>query len=229
MTKKSEHEARVLRSKRDAYLKKVRTLVGYVGPRVSSSDAIAKMDAGVTAEKFAADLAALEPVGRAVFPLKLEAVQAANDWAQKRVAAMTAKLEENGWDLGRTAPSPRFDDADYRWKQMTRSEYHHITRSVHDVRRHGEPEIVRIDAEGVARFVADAERDAADMYDAFACKLVAKVGPCDDAQLSGSHVWSHSILTVRKGSTVERWKTQQITNVSVLGKYFPQWPTRIVK
>jgi hypothetical protein len=31
---------------------------------------------------------------------------------------------------------------------------------------------------------------------------------------------------VTKGGTVERWKTQQIVNVSRLGKLFNQWPTR---
>lgn len=230
MTKKAEHEARVEANKRAAYLKKVRTLVGYVGPRVSEAMIAAAILEGKTAESYSAELAALEPVGKAVFPVKLDAVKAANEWVRNRVANMTATLEAANWDLNVVAPSPRFDDADYRAKSAMRSEYHRVTRSAEAVRgAYEKTNVVVLDPEGVERYVADAERDAADTYDAFACKLVAKIGACDFADLDGSHVWSSSILTVRKGAVVERWKTQQITNVSIYNKYFPQWPTRLLK
>jgi hypothetical protein len=67
-------------------------------------------------------------------------------------------------------------------------------------------------------------------YTAFIQKLEGKVGAHTAAALDGSHVWGFSILTVTKADgTVEKWKTEQIINVSVLGKVFNQWPSRKVK
>ena len=79
------------------------------------------------------------------------------------------------------------------------------------------------------RFVQSAMEMAAAQYDAFVDQAGGKIGKCDAASLAGSHVWGHSILTVAKGETVERWKTQQIVNQSVLGTVFNQWPTRKLK
>jgi hypothetical protein len=62
---------------------------------------------------------------------------------------------------------------------------------------------------------------------AFYASLVASA--CDSAELNGSRVWEHSILTGRKGDKVENWKTHQIWNVSKLGNEFPQWPMRLMK
>jgi len=90
-----------------------------------------------------------------------------------------------------------------------------------------------MDTRGVERFVERAQAQAAVEYDAFVCKLVNKVGAVVDAELIGDHVWSYSVLRVTKRegveTFVERWKTQQIWNVSVLGNHFPQWPTRLMK
>ena len=62
----------------------------------------------------------------------------------------------------------------------------------------------------------------------YVAKLTEKVGACDAAAVTGE-LWQESLLVVRKGETVERWKTQQILNFSVYGKAFNQWPTRKVK
>ena len=43
-------------------------------------------------------------------------------------------------------------------------------------------------------------------------------------------MWGYSVLTVTKeDGSVERWKTQQIMNISVLGLLFAQWPSRKMK
>jgi hypothetical protein len=232
MTKKAEKAARVEANKIAAYLKKVRTLVGYVGPTVSTDMVVAAIAAKKAAEEYAFELASLEPVGKAVFPVKAESVAAANKWALDRVAKMTAKLEAANWNIDAVAPKPNYNDANYKVAAMRRADFSRITDVVSSPKWNdlkGTPTIVAIDPKGVARFVSNAEEEAAFQYDAFACKLVAKVGPCDSADLSGSHVWSSSILTIKKGNVVERWHTQQIENISVLGKYFPQWPTRLLK
>ncbi len=87
-----------------------------------------------------------------------------------------------------------------------------------------------MDQNGIDRFISNSEQDAALQYDAFICKMVAKVGDVTDATLQGDHVWSHSILTVTlPDGSQQRWKTQQIVNYSVYGTPYLQWPSRIVK
>ena len=82
----------------------------------------------------------------------------------------------------------------------------------------------------IDRFVAARKEQAAAEYDAFIAKLVKKIGPVVTAELDGNHVWSHSILTVvLKSGEQQRWKTQQITNISKYGKHFNQWPSRKMK
>lgn len=82
--------------------------------------------------------------------------------------------------------------------------------------------------EMIERFIDEVKEATGGSFDAYVAKLVAKVGDCDSASVEG-YLWQYSILTVTKGETVERWKTQQIVNVSCLGKAFNQWPTRKMK
>jgi len=84
--------------------------------------------------------------------------------------------------------------------------------------------------EKVAAFIDDAGERASLQYTGFIQKLEAKVGDHTAAVLTGNHVWGYSVLHVTKADgTTENWKTQQIFNVSVLGKLFHQWPSRKVK
>jgi hypothetical protein len=245
-TKAAEVEARRV----EQYDAKVRRLTGQtVSQRLAKADVLAAYAAGTTADDFAAQVAAREPVGRVVHPLKADAVKDAGDRARATVEKVRADLEAHGWKKNACAPYPRHNayTDEGRKARAKASLYGSLTkedeaatRAWHDAApqaeearreyfRAGRPEIVRMSQWGVDRFIATAEEVAAFEYDAFICKLVAKVGDCDDAALEGSHVWGHSILTVRKGDTVERWKTQQIWNYSKLGNAYPQWPTRIVK
>lgn len=84
------------------------------------------------------------------------------------------------------------------------------------------------DDEGIERLVARVRAETGESFDAYIEKLVAKVGNCDAATIEGD-LWNFSTLTVTKGETVERWRTQQILNVSVYGRIFNQWPTRLMK
>jgi len=84
--------------------------------------------------------------------------------------------------------------------------------------------------EGIDKFLDDAAAMASAQYDEFICKLIRKVGPCTAATLQGSHVWGYSTLTCSLvDGTTQAWRTQQIVNVSKLGKVFNQWPSRQVK
>lgn len=61
-------------------------------------------------------------------------------------------------------------------------------------------------------------------------KLEMKIGEHLTATLEGNHVWGDSFITVEKANGEnERWRTHTILNVSKLGLYFNQFPTRKIK
>ena len=246
-TKAAIRAAEIEARRQEQFEAKVRRLTGQtVSNRLKKVDVLTAYHAGLTADDFAVQVAAREPVGRVVHPLKADAVKDAGDRARKTIEKVRADLEAHGWKLNACAPYPRDYSGDYRQRRAKASLYGSLTtedqaatRAWHDAApeadeerrayyRAGRPEIVTMSERGISRFIAQPTA-ASSWIDAFICKLVAKVGDCDDADLQGSHVWSSSILTVRKGDVVERWKTQQIWNYSKLGNAYPQWPTRIVK
>lgn len=171
------------------------------------------------------------PVEAAIAPLREEAKTRAQKDAIDLIDRLLKVLEENGWDLKVVAPRPNGGMSRDRYMKMnnTYSLYSAITTYDKPVLRMNEPEIRRQDDYNEAYFVNNAIDTAIDQYDAFVAKMVKKIGDCDSATLDGSHVWGWSILTVKKGDTVERWKTQQIVNVSKLGLLFNQWPSRKMK
>lgn len=171
------------------------------------------------------------PIEIAVMPLKDDAIESAQKYAERTIELVKQDLSENGWDLNAVAPYPssRQGRLSYSMALAKHRLYTSVTRSVTGSYMFNKPDIVRMDEEAVDRFIGQAKKDAAFQYDAFVAKLVSKIGPCDNAALKGSHVWGSSILTVTKGGLVEKWKTQQIINVSKLGKVFNQWPSRKMK
>jgi hypothetical protein len=233
MTKAEENRLRIREDKANAFARKVRTLLGHVS--VDNSTLRAAFDAGKEAEPYAAEVAAKEPVGAALHDKKADAVKSAGEDARVYVGKVREDLIKHGWDLNAAAPYP-YREHGYQAdaKKLKHNNYSRLTTSdpakgYQSRRMNNDPHFVIMDDASIERFVEQAERAAAMYYDAFICKMVAKVGVCDEAKCEGNHVWSHSILTVTKGSTVERWKTQQIINVSKLGLHFPQWPSRLMK
>lgn len=241
-TKKVEKAAQIEENKRNAYLTKVRILIGYVGERMNIPSAIAAYNAKKDALLYAAEIVAHEPVGAAVWPQKADAVKATTEYANEVVTKNLAKLEAVGWDAAKLGVYPKHvskyhtspeEYAAYERACDRHATAHHFTEVVEGSKycHEEKPCIVRRDDEKVLRFVTGLEEQTADQYNAFVCKLVGKIGPdAVSATLEGNHVWSYSTLTVTlRDGTIQRWKTQQITNCSVLGKYFSQWPTRLMK
>jgi hypothetical protein len=118
-------------------------------------------------------------------------------------------------------------------KTKFRAKVQSITESANNnewgYRKHGDPELVRISEERYARMREQVRQDAGASFDAYVAKLTAKVGEGVISASVVGHLWDYSILTVEKTSGIEQWRTQQILNVSCLGKVFNQWPTRKMK
>ncbi len=172
------------------------------------------------------------PIAAAVLPLRDEAMTRAEQYAREIVASVREQLKAAGNDLNVAAPYPhsRMSRNEYMAKMHKYQLFSTLTKWREGSHRHHEPCFVDVDSNYVARFVKEAREDAAAQYDLFIMKLIAKIGDVETASLNGNHVWSYSFLTVSKArSVIEIWKTQQIMNVSKLGKVFAQWPTRKVK
>ena len=177
--------------------------------------------------------AKISPIALAVAPLKNDAMDAAAEYAKGVIDKIAAELESVGMDRALYAPYPKawhMAKAEYRAKAAKYAIVHKLTRGLETSRRPNTPDICKMDEEFCERFVAECREDAALQYEKFVCKLVHKIGECESAVLSGNHVWSNSLLKIAKaGGEIENWSTKQITNRSVLGKYFPQWPSRKMK
>lgn len=173
------------------------------------------------------------PIEAAVLPLKVEAIQKAEQEAQAIVARITAELDAVGFDRNIAAPYPDYKKVfgnAYKLAAVKYELFCRLTRSERGSHRPSEPCIVAVVPELVETFVEKAKESAAFQYEQFVAKLVTKIGACTTATLEGNHVWSYSFLTITKADApVEVWKTQTICNVSKYGNPFLQWPSRKVK
>lgn len=180
------------------------------------------------------------PVGVTVAPLRDYAMDTAEARAKEAVVKIEAALAAADWNIEAVAPYPGHHET----KGMSEFErnslkaryqmFHSVVRG--DASRPyssmpGRPYFVVMAADRIATFVKASRDMAAAQYDMFVLKLVRKIGEHATASLEGNHVWGESFLTVTFAGDkpAEVWKTQQIWNVSKLGKDFPQWPSRKVK
>lgn len=151
----------------------------------------------------------------AVAPLKKDAIEAAEKFAEKVVREVNQDIDAHDCVISNAAPLKRAwtcSTKEYRAAQRKHAMY--IKIRFHE-----------------ADFIREAKENAAEQYDAFVAKMTEKIGDgVVEAILSGNHVWSYSILHISKANgEIERWKTQSILNVSKLGKVFNQFPSRKTK
>lgn len=92
------------------------------------------------------------------------------------------------------------------------------------------PRVFVRDSVKIMTMLESAANDAAASFDSYVAKLNKKIGKdVVKAEIVGQ-VWQESYLTItRAAGDVEVWKTQMIVNVSSLGNFFNQWPTRRLK
>jgi len=195
-------------------------------------------------------------IASALLPHKTASQDRAVERAREFHAQLEAELAQAGWDLDVVAPrmpsyGPLFKGKiAYKAAKARHDLFVHLfardveaSKAVYDanfkawqadnsVKRifggEGAVSILKLDAARRDRFLADIREQAAQSFDAYVAKLEGKVGEHVAAEYTGN-LWSMSTIVVTKaGGDVERWNTQQILNVSVLGKLFNQWPTRRV-
>jgi len=172
-------------------------------------------------------------IEKAVLPLKQDAIERAEKEALKLIEKVKAELEAAGNDLRICAPYPEsfgVGRVEFQIKLQKYKLFNSLIKWREGTQRPGTPIIADINQLKVSEFIKNSKEDAAAQYDAFVKKLKEKIGECNKATLLGNHVWGYSFLNIDKEDGVrETWKTQQIVNISKLGKLFNQWPSRKVK
>lgn len=178
-------------------------------------------------------------IAKAVEPVRAEAIARATKKAFEIIAKCEVDLAAAGGDRQVLAPYPSSWNCDKRTWNIKKGYYNLVQMlTERDIpegayrgsRSMNDPDPARMSVKGCAKFVKQSQEDASAQYDAFIAKLETKIGEVTAATLTGEHVWGHSILTVTKADgTSEKWKTQMIVNISVLGKLFNQWPSRKTK
>jgi hypothetical protein len=173
----------------------------------------------------------MSPIAEAVEPLRASAIQHAAEYARTFVDRVLANLESHKWDLNSAYPQPNISMGAirYAFANMQRATASKLVTWRSSSIRHGQPCFVDPCQKGCEKFIQDARENADATYTLFIEKLESKVGEHVRATLEGNHVWGHSVLTVLTPDGEQKWKTQQIINVSKLGKVFNQWPTRLMK
>lgn len=160
-----------------------------------------------------------ELVSEQVLPLKKDSIEKAEQYANEVIENYLKEMEKAEWDLN------AFVNKSEKYKL-----FYALSTWVKPSRSPSEPNLRKISQEAEKRFIDAAKENAGMQYDKFIFKLTKKVGSIISAKLTGDHVWGYSILTTTdlEGNKFY-WKTQQIINVSKLGKVFNQYPTRKVK
>lgn len=153
------------------------------------------------------------PIAKAVAPLKIDAMNRAEQDERKYIESVRIKLAEVGGNLDIIAPRPRHNCGreEYMIKSQHRAEIKSFCKVTQQPRNfHDEtPTLVEICPEATERHVANTRERMGRAYDAFVHKLVDKVGGHTDASISGNHVWGYSYLTVTlSNGEKEVWKTQ---------------------
>lgn len=190
-----------------------------------------KLERGEVYEVFAIEI---EPIEAAVAPLKDQAIERAEKEALETIEQCREELAAADGNLSKVAPYPSGREYGYGWKYYSALYKYQLFSAITKWRETSyssrDDIYADINPDMCAKFVERRKREAGEQYDEFVAKLIGKIGHVVQASLEGSHVWAHSILSVVKvDGTIEKWKTQQIVNVSKLGKHFNQWPTRKMK
>lgn len=171
------------------------------------------------------------PIAAAIEPLRALSVNNAECKARSIIADAHKELAAGGYDLKVVAPRPsRKLMATEEYEQMTAKRVLFASLTDRASSSDADSEVCVQSDSAEARFIEQAKASASFEFDKYVIKMVEKVGDVTSAELDSrfsNNLWSYSILNVvTVGGEQQQWKTQQIVNVSKLGKMFNQWPTR---
>jgi hypothetical protein len=180
------------------------------------------------AAKIAGSARPITVVLAAVLPMMEGFAKAAADRTAEFIATVRASVAAEGLDVAFPEPvRPAYND----YNRERRAKYDRaVARRSFAARVSGLVEGVSAD-DVATREIENAVFFARSSFLSYAWKLDSKVGDVTAATLTTVFgVWGESFLDVTKADgSVIRWKTQTITNYSVYGTPYFQWPTRIVK
>ena len=183
-----------------------------------------------------------ELIKQQIEPLRSDAIKRANEYAKQIVKNVREDLKSHDGDINAAAPYPSGNNisrAEYAREVANYKLYQSLTKtdkSKPECYRHNTPRYVVICQNMRKKFILAAEEKAAFEFDAFIVKLSDKSKNANKeaeivkAERVGNYIWNygHLIVTYSDGSEII-WRTQNIFNISKLGKVFNQFPTRKVK
>lgn len=193
-----------------------------------SIKAARKANRKIVAAKRAGTARPVSVVLAAVLPLMETFAKGAADRTAEHVADVSNRVAAEGLDVAFPEGDKLTTNEMWNRDKVAKRDRRNAARAFAVNVTNADP--VKRDA-FVARTIEHAVFFARAQFLGYAWKLDSKVGEVTAAKLTTVFgVWGESFLDVTKadGSDV-RWKTQTITNYSVLGNAYFQWPTRIVK
>jgi hypothetical protein len=147
-----------------------------------------------------------------------------------RVLAM---LAEDGWDAEKrfSYPTGSMSREAYRRAQALYELVHACTTGTKSCRAWKDPDIRVEKPDTFATIAKQAARMARAALEGYCHKLAAKIDDtgiaCGKVEYAGgTDPWGFSHVIINSGE--QRWRTRMIVNVSVYGKPFNQWPTRLI-
>lgn len=162
-----------------------------------------------------------------------------NEYKRQLIAQMDwvlTQLAEDGWDAQKRFAYPESSMGRERYRQAV-ARYNlcrelTVCANAKGYRSHNDPEPRAERPDNLVRIAAQAAKLAKAALESYCHKLAAKIDetgicPAKIEYVGGSNVWGYSHIVVNGGE--QRWRTKMIVNVSVYGKPFNQWPTRLVK
>lgn len=205
---------------------KARVYDGFVKSAVKAAR---KANRKIVAAKAAGTARPVTVVLAAVLPLMETFATRAAESATAHIAEVRKQVKAVGLDAA--FPEPASLASSERWNRAKVAAHDHAAgRRSFAARVCGLVENCNAD-EYATKQIEDAVFFARSSFLSYAWKLDSKVGDVTAAKLTTVFgVWGESFLDVTKADgSVIRWKTQTITNYSVYGTPYFQWPTRIVK
>lgn len=154
----------------------------------------------------------------------------------ERMHKVLAELAEDGMDAEKRFAYPHgaMSKKAYREQERRYSLCSAYTRSTTVSRSMHDPDIRVAKPDNVERIAEQAAKMAKDALESFCVKLAGKIDLTGIAAVSakyigGTNPWGWTHLLVNPDKTTEQiWRTKMIINISVHGKLFNQWPTRLV-